>query len=107
MQCHRQTGAALQSQHSPEGDPTPTSVRPGTDAAIAAAIRGDIAHHLTEEAKRLRVTVVGGVVRLQGQVDVAEKKALADELAWRPVGVREVVNEIVVGPTTLTAGGTP
>jgi osmotically-inducible protein OsmY len=75
-----------------------------TDYEIADGVRHALEQHLGTEARRLRVTVVAGVVRLQGVVNSPEKKAIADELAWRALGTRDVVNEIVVGPTSLTAG---
>jgi osmotically-inducible protein OsmY len=76
-----------------------------TDYEIADAVSVSLEQQLGLEGRRLRVTVSGGIVRLQGGVTSPEKKAIADELAWRAVGTRDVVNEIVVGPTSLTAGG--
>ncbi len=50
------------------------------------------------DAKRLRVEVRGGYVRLMGQVDSPEERAAAEWAAQRVEGVVGVDSEILVVP---------
>ncbi len=76
-----------------------------TDATIEHEIRADLERNLTTDPRRIRVSVVGGVVKLSGVVDTLEQIWLADEIAWWTAGVRDVVNELTIAPTTQTARG--
>ncbi len=52
--------------------------------------------HVDEYFSSIDVDVHEGRVLLTGKVPTAEHKVEAVRLAWQPVGVREVINEIIV-----------
>lgn len=82
-----------------------------TVAPSAATIRNDdeIAHAVREALRwdaylpddRIKTTVSGGVVTLQGVVDSWSNRMDAEKVAQRLVGVRGIVNRITVGGTTV------
>jgi osmotically-inducible protein OsmY len=47
------------------------------------------------------VTVAGGVVTIKGRVDTEKGKQKATKLAKKVKGVKDVDNELIVGPPTL------
>lgn len=86
-------------------DVTPGS--PRTDAEIAREVTNDIERNLRMEPGSLSVSVTGGTVYLRGRAASVEQKWLAEEIAWWTAGVRDVVNELQVGPAPGPTGGTP
>lgn len=68
-------------------------------AADDASIRAEINHlylqkDLNDLFKNISIDVMEGRVMLTGSVNHAQTKQTATELAWRPKGVKEVINEI-------------
>jgi osmotically-inducible protein OsmY len=76
-----------------------------TDHEIAAEVEREIERQLAGDPRRIKVSVSGGVVRLNGSVDTGEQKWLAEEIAWQIAGTRDVLNELVVGSRSQAAGG--
>jgi osmotically-inducible protein OsmY len=75
------------------------------DREIASEVRISILSNLRIDPKRLHVDVKDGTVTLTGSVASIELRELADEVAWQIVGVRNVINRLVVEPPAMTAGG--
>ncbi|HVC33219.1 MAG TPA: BON domain-containing protein [Chloroflexota bacterium] len=75
-----------------------------TDAEIAREVRADIEKNLRVNAANVAIEVRGGTVRLRGTVTSLEQKWLADEIAWWTAGVRDVVDELKVGPPAAEGG---
>jgi len=74
---------------------------PAVDAGkLRKSIEDALARRAEREARRITVSVDGGVVTLKGKVDSwAEKTALGSLAAYSP-GVQRLVNEIKVDPFT-------
>ena len=58
-------------------------------------------------AKGVEVDIFGGTAYLSGTVDTAKEKSDAEIVAWQVDGVRQVVNDIVVGPSPVAAAALP
>lgn len=72
---------------------------PSVDAAkIRAAIEGALTRRAEREAKRLSISVAGGVVTLKGSVDSWAEKNAIERLAACAPGVQRLENEILVDP---------
>ena len=70
-----------------------------TDADIAAAVRHTLTWNVTLDEDRIRTTVADGHVTLEGEVDTWAQRRDAAAVLWRIVGVRMVVNNLVVRPS--------
>lgn len=68
------------------------------DDRISDQVRMKLATDPDVKGGALDVTVKGGVVVIKGRVDTDRAKAKASRLAKRIKGVKEVDNEVVVGP---------
>ena len=72
-------------------------------------IREDVSDRLTEhgdlDASEIEVDVSQGVVTLSGSVDDRWGKRLAEDIAERVPGVRDVMNQLRVGDPTGSRGG--
>ncbi len=76
----------------------PTDQAPGTDAAIATAVKTKLAADPDVSALNVDVDVEDGVVTLSGVVRSEYAKDHAEELAEKVGGVKSVNNEIEVRP---------
>ncbi len=70
------------------------------DTTIRTLIRQSWGDYNQEVAHDLRATVYGGRVLITGRVPNEEWRAEAVKRAWQQDGVKEVYNEIEVGPDT-------
>jgi len=70
------------------------SARP--DAEIAGDVRAALARSVRLDPDGIEVAAHEGVVHLRGIVACAERKWLAEDVARRTVGVREVLNELTI-----------
>lgn len=70
----------------------------------ARANAGDIKHHIEEALKRsaeiqaegIRVTVNGGVVRLEGKVHLLREREVVERAAWSVPGVSKVEDFLLI-----------
>ncbi|HEX5418029.1 MAG TPA: BON domain-containing protein [Chloroflexota bacterium] len=74
-----------------------------TDDEIAAAVREALDKDPAINAARITVTVEDGVVYLRGSVPISYQSPRASGDAWSVPGVRDVVNELIVGPRPVEA----
>ena len=70
----------------------------GTDDRIFDQVRMKLATDADVKGGAFDVTVKDGVVTIKGRVDTEKGKAKATKLAKKVKGVKEVDNELVVGP---------
>jgi hyperosmotically inducible protein len=70
------------------------------DDRISDQVRMKLATDPDVKGGALDVTVKGGVVVIKGRVDSDRGKSKATHLAKKVKGVKEVDNELVVGPPT-------
>jgi osmotically-inducible protein OsmY len=71
-----------------------------TDTEIAQAVRQSLAWDVLVPDERIRSTVSGGWVTLEGSVDLLRERADAERVVRHLAGVKGVNNEIVVRPLT-------
>lgn len=74
----------------------PGDMAPGADAALVAAIEGQLAGTTGVSAANIDVDVQDGVVTLSGTVRTAEARTKAGEIARSVDGVKSVRNELKV-----------
>lgn len=74
--------------------------KPGADDRISDQVRMRLATDADVKGGALDVTVKDGVVTIKGRVDSDKGKARASKLAKKVKGVKEVENELLVGPPT-------
>ncbi|MFL6448401.1 MAG: BON domain-containing protein [Bryobacteraceae bacterium] len=74
--------------------------KPGSDDRIFDQVRMRLATDADVKGGNFDVTVKDGVVTLKGRVDTEKGKNRASKLAKKVKGVKEVDNELVVGPPT-------
>jgi osmotically-inducible protein OsmY len=72
--------------------------KPGADDRISDQVRMRLATDADVKGGALDVTVKDGVVTIKGRVDTDKGKTKATKLAKKVKGVKEVDNELVVGP---------
>ena len=72
--------------------------KPGADDRISDQVRMKLATDADVKGGALDVTVKDGVVMLKGRVDTDKGKSKATKLTKKVKGVKEVDNELVVGP---------
>ena len=78
---------------------TQTTGEEFNDATITAKIKSKLTAHPDVNAFNIDVDTLDRVVTLSGQVEYAEARRAAEEVAWDTYGVRDVVNRLeVVGP---------
>jgi osmotically-inducible protein OsmY len=70
------------------------------DEQIFDAVRLRLASDHEVKGGRLEVTVEKGVVTIRGKVEKEKYKQKAERLASKVQGVKKVVNELKVDPTT-------
>jgi osmotically-inducible protein OsmY len=71
---------------------------PTPDDRISDQVRMRLATDADVKGGALDVTVSDGVVTIKGRVDTEKGKTRATKLAKKVKGVKEVDNELVVGP---------
>ncbi len=72
--------------------------KPGSDDRISDQVRMRLATDADVKGGALDVTVKDGVVVIKGRVDSDKGKTKATKLAKKVKGVKEVDNELTVGP---------
>jgi osmotically-inducible protein OsmY len=72
--------------------------KPGADDRISDQVRMRLATDADVKGGALDVTVKDGVVTIKGRVDTDKGKTKATKLAKKVKGVKEVDNELTVGP---------
>ena len=72
--------------------------KPTLDDRISDQVRMKLATDADVKGGALDVTVKDGVVTLKGRVDTDKGKTKATKLTKKVKGVKEVDNELVVGP---------
>lgn len=70
------------------------------DSAITASVKAKLVADKPSNLTRVDVDTNRGTVYLNGSVESAEQKARAEQLAWQAGGVRTVVNNLQVVPTS-------
>jgi hyperosmotically inducible protein len=71
---------------------------PVADPAITAAVRSNLAADTGSNFQQVTVETRNGVVTLTGMVELWAERARAEELAYKPRGVKSVVNNLQVAP---------
>jgi hyperosmotically inducible protein len=71
---------------------------PVADAAITAAVRSNLVADTRSNFQQVNVETRNGVVTLTGMVDLWAERARAEDLAYKPRGVKSVVNNLQVVP---------
>jgi osmotically-inducible protein OsmY len=66
------------------------------DAGITAAVKSKLVADSASNLTRVDVDTNNGTVYLNGNVETAEQKARAEQLAWQAKGVKSVVNNLQV-----------
>jgi hyperosmotically inducible periplasmic protein len=66
------------------------------DASITAAVKAKLVSDKASNLTRVNVDTNNGTVYLIGNVDTAEQKTRAEQLAWQAKGVKNVVNNLQV-----------
>ena len=78
------------------------------DAAITREIQAKLYQDHTLKTRDISLIAQGGTIVLTGQVQTAEEKAAAEQLARQVRGVKKVVNELaVVGAPPKTGAPRP
>ena len=72
--------------------------KPVADDRISDQVRMKLATDADVKGGALDVTVKDGIVTLKGRVDTDKGKTKATKLSKKVKGVKEVDNELVVGP---------
>ena len=72
--------------------------KPNTDDRIFDQVRMKLATDADVKGGAFDVTVKDGVVTIKGRVDTDKGKSKATKLTKKVKGVKEVDNELVVGP---------
>ncbi len=78
----------------------PADQKSGADDRIFDQVRMRLATDADVKGGNFDVTVKEGVVTLKGRVDTEKGKSRASKLAKKVKGVKQVDNELVVGPPT-------
>ena len=78
----------------------PADQKTGTDDRIFDQVRMRLATDADVKGGNFDVNVKDGVVTLKGRVDTEKGKSRASKLAKKVKGVKQVDNELVVGPPT-------
>lgn len=66
------------------------------DAAITAAVKARFVDNKSVDASAITVETLNGTVLLSGFAKSGAERTVAESLAWKVSGVKEVKNEIVV-----------
>jgi hyperosmotically inducible periplasmic protein len=66
------------------------------DSAITAAVKARFVDNKTVDATSITVETLNGTVLLSGFAKSTAERTVAESLAWKVSGVKEVKNEIVV-----------
>jgi osmotically-inducible protein OsmY len=81
-----------------------TLVAPWTDAEIANTVRANLARDVRiSNPSQIDMSVVDGIVTLNGKVGTSAQKSDAEDDAWTAPGVVAVVNNITVTPPVTRA----
>jgi len=78
----------------------PADQNAGSDDRIFDQVRMRLATDADVKGGNFDVVVKDGVVTIKGRVDTEKGKARASKLAKKVKGVKQVDNELVVGPPT-------
>jgi hypothetical protein len=82
-------------------------VAPQDDAALTQAVQGKLASDSSLGGEPVQATVQQGVATLNGTVSTDAARSLAASDAAQITGIRTVVNNLVVQPSTAVASVTP
>lgn len=85
------------------------------DGTITREIQAKLYHDQTLKTRDISIIAQGGTIVLTGQVETAEEKVAAEQLARQVSGVKKVVNELAVvrvppkpgAPQPASRKGTP
>ncbi len=69
---------------------------PSDDAAITREIQARLYQDQTLKTRDISIIAQGGTIVLTGQVETAEEKTVAEQLARQVSGVKKVVNELAI-----------
>jgi len=89
------------------GCKTNAPVAPQDDAALTQAVQGKLASDTSLGGEPVQATVQQGVATLNGTVSSDAARSLAASDAAQITGIRTVVNNLVVQPSTAVASVTP
>ncbi|MFL6417685.1 MAG: BON domain-containing protein [Bryobacteraceae bacterium] len=78
----------------------PADQKAGADDRIFDQVRMRLATDADVKGGNFDVTVKDGVVTLKGRVDTEKGKSRASKLAKKVKGVKQVENDLMVGPPT-------
>jgi hyperosmotically inducible protein len=87
-----------------------TAGRAMDDRMVARRVKHELAHAQIYKFPDVNVATYAGVVQLSGFIDTPDQRAKAGDIAARTSGVHEVVNSLVLKPTSTTMpspGSTP
>jgi osmotically-inducible protein OsmY len=70
------------------------------DEVIAADVRDTLRWDTRIQPNNIQVEVLDGIVTLTGNVRLLAERNIAADDAWRVKGVRQVINDIAVSPTS-------
>lgn len=73
------------------------------DSEIATNIESSLSWDPDVDATNITVTVLDGIVTLDGTVDSIWRKQVAEDIAWNHLGVVDVTNNLTVSPTAEVA----
>ena len=68
------------------------------DTAITTAVKARMIDNKTVDASSIRVETLNGTVMLSGFAKNSSERTVAESLAWKTNGVKQVKNEIAVRP---------
>ena len=68
------------------------------DAAITTALKGRYVESKQVDAAAISIETLNGTVMLSGFAKSTNEKTMAESLAWKVNGVKQVKNEIAVRP---------
>jgi osmotically-inducible protein OsmY len=68
------------------------------DSAITTAVKARFIDNTTVDASSIAVETLNGTVRLSGFAKSSSEKTVAESLAWKVNGVKDVQNQIAVRP---------
>ena len=76
--------------------PAPTRVRRGSDADVAARVKGALHPNPTLDSRHIDVAVEHGEVHLKGFVQDNRTLLAANQVATKAAGDRKIINELII-----------
>jgi osmotically-inducible protein OsmY len=73
----------------------------GNDLNIQENLLLMLAENEDLDASKIEIDVKDGVVTLKGTVDLLHRKRVIENISWKVLGVRDVVNDIAVVPSLM------